>query len=214
MFTPHSGSVTHCPHDSFVRHTGPSSGAPREIRRDRQRDRHRSPRCHPRRLHGRAAVRRHRPRHRRPQDRGARGRASPVRRTRPGAGADVTVLAGALALDERIAGRFLRPGLGFGGGCLPKDIRAFTARAEEVGAGAAPDFLREIDAVNLRCRDRTADLVLAELDRASGSRRVAVLGASFRPGSDDVRDPPALDVVDGRRTRERLPAGVSATRAR
>ncbi|WP_300014130.1 UDP-glucose/GDP-mannose dehydrogenase family protein [Pseudonocardia sp.] len=110
------------------------------------------------------------------------------------AGADVTVLAGALALDERIGGRFLAPGLGFGGGCLPKDIRAFVARAEEIGAGAALAFLREVDAVNLRCRTRAVDLVLDELARGSG-RRVAVLGASFKPGSDDVRDSPGLDVA-------------------
>lgn len=110
------------------------------------------------------------------------------------AGADVTVLAGALALDERIGGRFLAPGLGFGGGCLPKDIRAFVARAEEIGAGAALDFLREVDAVNLRCRDRAVDMVLDELADVP-SRRVAVLGASFKPGSDDVRDSPGLDVA-------------------
>ncbi|MCX6464764.1 MAG: UDP-glucose/GDP-mannose dehydrogenase family protein, partial [Pseudonocardiales bacterium] len=111
------------------------------------------------------------------------------------AGADVTVLAGALALDDRIGGRFLAPGLGFGGGCLPKDIRAFAARAEELGAGAALGFLREVDAINLRRRERAAAMVLAELGDAPAGRRVAVLGAAFKPGSDDVRDSPALDVA-------------------
>jgi UDPglucose 6-dehydrogenase len=93
------------------------------------------------------------------------------------AGADVVPLARALACDDRIGGRFLGPGLGFGGGCLPKDIRAFTARAQELGAGQAVGFLREMDAVNLRCRDRTVALA-AQL--AGGSPRgaaVCVLGA-------------------------------------
>jgi UDPglucose 6-dehydrogenase len=111
------------------------------------------------------------------------------------ADADVTVLAAALGLDDRIGARFLSPGLGFGGGCLPKDVRAFVARAEELGAGPALAFLREVDAVNLRCRDRAVDLVLAELGGAPAGRRVAVLGASFKPGSDDVRDSPGLDVA-------------------
>jgi UDPglucose 6-dehydrogenase len=111
------------------------------------------------------------------------------------AGADVVPLARALACDDRIGGRFLGPGLGFGGGCLPKDIRAFTARAQELGAGQAVGFLREMDAVNLRCRDRTVALA-AQL--AGGSPRgaaVCVLGAAFKPESDDIRDSPALEVA-------------------
>ena len=112
-------------------------------------------------------------------------------------GADVTVLAEALSLDERIGGRFLRPGLGFGGGCLPKDIRAFVARAGELGAGDAVGFLREVDEINLRRRQRTVELVRAELGGELAGRTVAVLGAAFKPGSDDVRDSPALDVAAG-----------------
>ncbi|MEV0603754.1 UDP-glucose/GDP-mannose dehydrogenase family protein [Streptomyces sp. NPDC050315] len=111
------------------------------------------------------------------------------------AGADVVRLAEALSYDDRIGGRFLRPGLGFGGGCLPKDIRAFMARADELGAGPALSFLREVDAVNLRRRDRTVDLAR---DLAGGSfagRRVTVLGAAFKPDSDDIRDSPALHVA-------------------
>ncbi|MGI5283126.1 UDP-glucose dehydrogenase family protein [Nonomuraea polychroma] len=111
------------------------------------------------------------------------------------ADADVTVLAAALALDDRIGGRFLAPGLGFGGGCLPKDIRALVARAEEIGAGESVAFLREVDAVNLRRRHRAVEMVCAELDGAPQGRRVAVLGAAFKPGTDDVRDSPALDVA-------------------
>ncbi|WP_219417406.1 UDP-glucose dehydrogenase family protein [Pseudonocardia nigra] len=109
--------------------------------------------------------------------------------------ADVTVLAGALALDDRIGGRFLAPGLGFGGGCLPKDIRAFMARAQEIGAGDAVAFLREVDEVNLRRRRRVVELVCEELGGSLAGRTVAVLGAAFKPGSDDVRDSPALDVA-------------------
>lgn len=109
--------------------------------------------------------------------------------------ADVGVLARALALDERIGGRFLRPGLGFGGGCLPKDIRAFQHRAQEIGAGEAVRFLDDVDAINARRRTRTVDMVR---DLAGGEllgTRVAALGAAFKPNSDDVRDSPALDVA-------------------
>ncbi|MYM20519.1 nucleotide sugar dehydrogenase [Brevibacterium sp. 5221] len=110
-------------------------------------------------------------------------------------GADVTVLAEALGMDERIGRAFLNAGLGFGGGCLPKDIRAFMARADELGADQAVGFLREVDAINLRRRERTVDLARQELDGSVAGRRIAVLGASFKPNSDDVRDSPALDVA-------------------
>ena len=109
-------------------------------------------------------------------------------------GADVTELADAIGLDERIGRKFLNSGLGFGGGCLPKDIRAFQARAEEIGAPQALQFLSEVDQVNLRRRDRVVDLAIRELD-SLGSKRVAVLGLSFKPNSDDVRDSAALDVA-------------------
>ena len=109
-------------------------------------------------------------------------------------GADVTELADAIGLDERIGRKFLNSGLGFGGGCLPKDIRAFQARADEVGAGSALEFLAEVDRVNLRRRDHVVDLAKTELE-AIGSKRVAVLGLAFKPNSDDVRDSPSLDVA-------------------
>ncbi len=108
---------------------------------------------------------------------------------------DVTVLSEILGADLRIGSAFLRPGLGFGGGCLPKDIRAFMARAAELGAGEALGFLREIDAINLRCRARMIELAQ---DLAGGSfagRIVGVLGVAFKPDSDDIRDSPALDVA-------------------
>ena len=110
-------------------------------------------------------------------------------------GADVTQLADALGQDDRIGRRFLGAGLGFGGGCLPKDIRGFIARAEELGVGESLAFLREVDKVNLRRRDRVVTLVRAELGGSLAGRRVAVLGLSFKPDSDDVRDSPALDVA-------------------
>ncbi|MGP9539200.1 UDP-glucose dehydrogenase family protein [Brachybacterium sp. AOP43-C2-M15] len=109
--------------------------------------------------------------------------------------ADVGVLARALSLDERIGGRFLRPGLGFGGGCLPKDIRAFQHRAREIGAGSAVRFLEDMDEINARRRTRTVEMVR---ELAGGSLlgvRVAALGAAFKPDSDDVRDSPALEVA-------------------
>jgi UDPglucose 6-dehydrogenase len=109
-------------------------------------------------------------------------------------GADVQLLAEALAFDARIGGRFLKPGLGFGGGCLPKDIRAFVHRAEELGVGRSVAFLREVDAINRRRRERTVDLVREEAGGDLAGVRVCALGAAFKPDSDDVRDAPALDV--------------------
>ncbi|MBN8423632.1 UDP-glucose/GDP-mannose dehydrogenase family protein [Microbacterium esteraromaticum] len=110
-------------------------------------------------------------------------------------GADVTPLADALGHDTRIGRRYLGSGIGFGGGCLPKDIRAFAARAEELGRGSAVGFLREVDAINLRRRDRAVQLVVDALDGQVVGRRIAVLGAAFKPFSDDIRDSPALDVA-------------------
>ncbi len=110
-------------------------------------------------------------------------------------GADVTQLADAIGHDPRIGRRFLNAGVGFGGGCLPKDIRAFTARAEELGRGEAVAFLKEVDNINLRRRRRVVDLAMAELGGSAVGRKVAVLGVTFKPHSDDVRDSPALDVA-------------------
>ena len=110
-------------------------------------------------------------------------------------GGDVTALADALGHDDRIGRRFLGAGVGFGGGCLPKDIRAFVARAKELGVHDAVSFLREVDAINQRRRDRVVDLALRSLgDQLPGSR-ITVLGAAFKPNSDDIRDSPALDIA-------------------
>lgn len=111
------------------------------------------------------------------------------------AGADVTVLAQAIGYDPRIGHKFLQAGIGFGGGCLPKDIRAFMARAEELGAKQALEFLREIDAINLRARRRVIDVVRSMLSEDLTQFKIAVLGAAFKPESDDVRDSPALDIA-------------------
>ena len=111
------------------------------------------------------------------------------------AGGDVRALAEALSYDPRIGDRFLHPGLGFGGGCLPKDIRAFAARAEDLGVGQAVRFLREVDAINRRRRARTVDLTLELVGGDLRGLRVAAFGASFKPNSDDIRDAPALDVA-------------------
>jgi UDPglucose 6-dehydrogenase len=110
-------------------------------------------------------------------------------------GADVNLLASALSYDTRIGGRFLKPGLGFGGGCLPKDIRAFVHRAEELGVGQAVGFLKEVDGINQRRRTRTVDLVRELAGGDLAGKKVAALGAAFKPNSDDVRDAPALDVA-------------------
>lgn len=110
-------------------------------------------------------------------------------------GGDVTVLAKAIGYDPRIGSRFLQAGIGFGGGCLPKDIRAFMARSEELGAQQSLEFLREIDSINLRARQRMIDLVRLDLGSDLKGKRIAVLGAAFKPDSDDVRDSPALDIA-------------------
>ncbi|WAM16823.1 UDP-glucose dehydrogenase family protein [Rhodococcus sp. JS3073] len=110
-------------------------------------------------------------------------------------GADVTQLADALGYDARIGRRFLNAGLGFGGGCLPKDIRAFMARAGELGANQALHFLREVDSINMRRRTRMVELAAQVCGGSLLGANVAVLGAAFKPESDDVRDSPALNVA-------------------
>ena len=131
-------------------------------------------------------------------------------------GADVTQLADAIGYDDRIGRKFLGAGLGFGGGCLPKDIRAFMARAGEVGADQALTFLREVDAINMRRRQRVIDLAREELGSLIG-RNITVLGAAFKPNSDDVRDSPALAVagqlnLDGATVRVYDPQGMNNAR--
>lgn len=111
------------------------------------------------------------------------------------AGADVIQLAEALSYDDRIGGKFLGPGLGFGGGCLPKDIRAFMARAEELGVDEALGFLREVDSINDRRRDHVITLATDLLDGQVAGKHVAVLGAAFKPDTDDMRNSPALDIA-------------------
>ena len=110
-------------------------------------------------------------------------------------GADVTRLADAIGYDDRIGRRFLNAGLGFGGGCLPKDIRAFMARAGELGVDQALSFLREVDAINMRRRVRMVDLAREVCGGSIVGLRIAVLGAAFKPDSDDIRDSPALSVA-------------------
>jgi UDPglucose 6-dehydrogenase len=110
-------------------------------------------------------------------------------------GADDSLLAEALGYDSRIGNEFLRAGIGFGGGCLPKDLRAFMARAGELGVDDTLSFLREIDEINLRQRERAAEAATSMLDGAVAGRRVGILGAAFKPNSDDVRDSPALHIA-------------------
>jgi UDPglucose 6-dehydrogenase len=111
------------------------------------------------------------------------------------AGGDVTALSRAIGYDPRIGHRFLQAGIGFGGGCLPKDIRAFQARAQELGAGDAVRFLHEVDLINQRRRTRVAGLATELLGGTVAGARIAVLGATFKPNSDDVRDAPSLAIA-------------------
>lgn len=111
------------------------------------------------------------------------------------AGADVTLLADAIGMDDRIGRKFLNAGIGFGGGCLPKDIRAFMARAGELGADQALTFLREVDAINMRRRTKVVEVARELCGGSLLGRRITVLGAAFKPESDDVRDSPALSIA-------------------
>ena len=111
------------------------------------------------------------------------------------AGGNVYALSQILGADARIGSAFMRPGLGFGGGCLPKDIRGFLARATDLEVGQALGFLREVDSINLRRRSRAADLAGELVGGDLTDVPVCVLGAAFKAGSDDVRDSPALDVA-------------------
>jgi len=116
-------------------------------------------------------------------------------------GADVGKLAQALGYDERIGSRFLGPGLGFGGGCLPKDLRSFRAAARELGVGSVADLLSIVDEINLGRRTRVIELARKSAGGSLAGKRVAVLGVAFKPGTDDVRDSPSLDVC-GRMSEE------------
>jgi len=111
------------------------------------------------------------------------------------AGADVVTLAEAIGHDDRIGHKFLRAGVGFGGGCLPKDIRAFMARAGELGADQALTFLREVDGINMRRRSKVVELARDACGGSFIGRKIAILGAAFKPHSDDIRDSPALNVA-------------------
>jgi UDPglucose 6-dehydrogenase len=111
------------------------------------------------------------------------------------AGADVVTLADILGYDSRIGRRFLSPGLGYGGGCLPKDVRAFLARADELGVVGPARFLEQVEEINGARRRRAVDLARTLVGGSFVGQNVAVLGAAFKPGTDDVRDSPALAVA-------------------
>lgn len=111
-------------------------------------------------------------------------------------GADVSALAEAIGYDDRIGPKFLRAGIGFGGGCLPKDIRAFMARAGELGVDQALTFLREVDEINNRRRTHAVELARRAVGGQLSGSRIAVLGAAFKPNSDDMRNSPALDIAN------------------
>ncbi|MEX5247781.1 UNVERIFIED_CONTAM: UDP-glucose/GDP-mannose dehydrogenase family protein [Kocuria sp. CPCC 205295] len=110
-------------------------------------------------------------------------------------GGDIRTLADAIGMDERIGRKFLNAGVGFGGGCLPKDIRALRARASELGLDQSVRFLAEVDDINIRRREHTVGVITDMLDGSVMGREIAVLGAAFKPESDDVRDSPALDIA-------------------
>ncbi|MCJ1680479.1 UDP-glucose/GDP-mannose dehydrogenase family protein [Streptomyces sp. APSN-46.1] len=109
------------------------------------------------------------------------------------AGGDVSRIVEILGIDPRIGSGGMMPGIGYGGGCLPKDVRAFTASARQLGATDAAKLLRAAEEIN---ESRTA-VAMALITRALGGRplkaaRVTVWGAAFKPGTNDVRESPAL----------------------
>jgi UDPglucose 6-dehydrogenase len=112
------------------------------------------------------------------------------------AGGDVTLLADAIGYDTRIGREFLNAGLGFGGGCLPKDIAALAVRAEELGVTVLTDFIRAVEAINAGQRVELAELAVDQAGGDVRGKRIAVLGAAFKPGTDDTRNSPALTVAD------------------
>jgi UDPglucose 6-dehydrogenase len=112
------------------------------------------------------------------------------------AGGDVVLLADALGYDKRIGREFLNAGLGFGGGCLPKDIAALAVRAEELGVDVLSDFIRSVEAINAGQRTELAELAIDHAGGTVAGKRIAVLGAAFKPGTDDTRNSPALTVAD------------------
>jgi UDPglucose 6-dehydrogenase len=112
------------------------------------------------------------------------------------AGADVISLAEALGYDARIGRRFLSPGLGYGGGCLPKDVRAFRAAASALGVGSVVSLLTSVDSINQGRRDRVVALARQAAGGNLDGKRVAVLGVAFKPNSDDVRDSPSLAICE------------------
>jgi UDPglucose 6-dehydrogenase len=112
------------------------------------------------------------------------------------AGGDVTLLADAMGYDKRIGREFLNAGLGFGGGCLPKDIAALAVRAEELDVEVLRDFIRSVEAINKGQRTEVAELAIDQLGGDAQGKRIAVLGAAFKPGTDDTRNSPALTVAD------------------
>ena len=133
------------------------------------------------------------------------------------AGGDVTLLADAIGYDKRIGREFLNAGLGFGGGCLPKDIAALAVRADELGVNVLTDLIRSVEAINDGQRTELADLAIDQAGGDVKGKRIAVLGAAFKPGTDDTRNSPALTVADqlharGRRRSDLRPAGPAATR--
>jgi UDPglucose 6-dehydrogenase len=133
--------------------------------------------------------------------------------------ADVVTLSRALGYDDRIGARFLNAGLGFGGGCLPKDIRAFSARAGELGASHTLRFLHEVDKINIRQREKAVEVARAAVGGEFLGKSIAVLGAAFKPNSDDVRDSPALNVaaamhLKGADVRVHDPKAIENARAR
>ena len=109
-------------------------------------------------------------------------------------GADVVALADAIGIDERIGRRFLSPGLGFGGGCLPKDIRAFRSTAASKGVDSIVSLLTTVDDINLGRRERVTTLAREAVDGSLAGKKVAVLGIAFKPNTDDLRDSPSLDI--------------------
>jgi UDPglucose 6-dehydrogenase len=108
-------------------------------------------------------------------------------------GADVHAIARGMGLDRRIGPKFLHPGPGFGGSCLPKDTRSIAHFARALGAEL--EIVESVVRVNERQRERMTDKIVQALGGDADERTIGVLGLSFKPETDDMRDAPSVDIV-------------------
>ena len=108
-------------------------------------------------------------------------------------GADVEEVRAGICSDKRIGWDFLKPGVGYGGSCFPKDVRALISQADDVGASS--ELLQTVDSVNERQKGVMADKILQHFNGDVKGKRIAVWGLAFKPGTDDIRESPSINLI-------------------